>query len=53
MSSFISSDLGNNAREKYKTFSYDYSYWSTNDADSHFSSQDQVSLYSVKRIVES
>ena len=36
--------LGDIGRERVKTFSYDYSYWSANKNDPHFTPQEQVSL---------
>lgn len=35
-------DGGNSVREKNKTFTYDYSYWSFDAKDNHFASQEQV-----------
>lgn len=40
-STFVA-DGGSNIREKCKTFTYDHSYWSVDNKDSHFASQEQV-----------
>lgn len=33
---------GEAAREKYKDFTFDFSYWSYDENDEHFASQEQV-----------
>jgi hypothetical protein len=38
----LETDIDNNVRKKYKTYSYDFSYWSVNPHDSHYASQNQV-----------